>query len=150
MILAYHFFLVLSIVVGSLWRVYDAWDGYDIIVHFSSGVFISLIAYSIFTSNKNNKVGMVWLFVIVFATAMACGGIWEIWEFVTDKIFANNGQNWMGYAEQEALKDTMFDLICDFSGAILGSAIALILENRRIKNEKSDSHTQENTQKDSQ
>ena len=130
--IAYHTFLILSIIIGSLWRVYSMWASYDIIIHFSSGVLISLITYSLF-SRSQNKLSYIWLFVMLFSVALACGGLWEIWEFVTDGIFSNNGQDYSGYFERAALLDTMFDLICDASGAILGSAIAIFLEKKKEK-----------------
>ncbi len=130
-LISYHVFLVLAIVIGSLWRVYSYWEYYDVVIHFSSGVLISLITYSIFIANKNNKVGLVWLFIIIFSVAMMFGGVWEIWEFVTDAMFGNNGQNWQGFVGRGALMDTMYDLICDCCGGILGSTIAIFMEYRK-------------------
>lgn len=134
-IISYHVFLVLSIIIGSLWRVYAMWTYYDIIIHFSSGVLIALIAYSLFSRSKN-RLSSVWLFFLLFSVALACGGLWEIWEFVTDGIFSNNGQDYAGYFERAALFDTMFDLICDASGAILGSTIAIFLKKKEEKQKK--------------
>ena len=134
-VIAYQAFLILSIVVGSLWRVYSMWAYYDVIIHFLSGVLISLIAYSLFSQSKS-KLSYAWLFVLLFSIAVACGGLWEIWEFVTDGIFSNNSQVYAGYFERAALFDTMFDLICDASGAILGSTIALFLEKKSEKQKK--------------
>lgn len=132
-LITYQVFMVLSIIVGSLWRMYIIWTSYDIVIHFSSGVVISLIAYSLFTSSEKNHVNMFWLFVILVSIAMLCGGVWEIWEFATDGLLGNNGQEYIGFAGRDALKDTMFDLICDFTGGLLGSSVALILYNKKRK-----------------
>ncbi len=137
-VLTYQIFLILSIIVGSLWRVYWVWAPYDIIIHFASGVIISLMTYSFFTSNQNNKVSLFWLFVIVVAVALMCGGVWEIWEYVTDGLLGNNGQVWQGMVEREALTDTMQDLICDFVGGIIGGLVAVWLEVRKRKQIKGD------------
>ena len=59
---------------------------------------------------------------------MMCGGVWEIWEFVTDGILGNNGQVWQGLSGRAALMDTMTDIICDCCGGIVGAVVAVILE----------------------
>ena len=45
--------------------------------------------------------------MVVFSLlfAIACAGVWEIWEFSTDQIFGFTAQN-------NSLHDTMWDIIC--------------------------------------
>lgn len=133
-LVVYHLFLIISIIIGSLWRLYLYWKDYDIVVHFLSGVLISFIAYSIFVSSSKNKTSKIWLFVITLSIVMLCGGVWEIWEFSTDILLDNDGQETKNLYEREAVKDTMFDLICDFSGGVLGSCVVLFLTRKNQKN----------------
>lgn len=133
-ILTYQIFLVFSILIGSLWRIYDKWGPYDKIVHSISGVMIALFAYSFLKNSKNVKLNGFWMFVITFSIAMMCGGVWEIWEYVTDGIMGNNAQEYQNMWERMALLDTMTDLICDFCGGIVGATVAIFLEKGKNKN----------------
>ncbi len=142
--ISYQVFLICSMIVGSLWRVYGMWEPYDNVVHTSSGVLIALIAYWFFANGKKNSCSLFWIFVITFSVAMMCGGVWEIWEFVTDGIFGNNGQVWQGLSGRAALMDTMTDIICDCCGGIAGAVAAVILEWKSRK--KKESQTNENVQ----
>ena len=118
-----------------LWGMYGIFEHYDTIIHALSGVIIALIAYSLFENSKSSKsVSIGWMFVVIFSITMACGGLWEIWEFVTDLLMDGNSQRFMGFSGQAALMDTMIDIICDFSGGILGSIVAVILYKRKVKN----------------
>lgn len=148
-IISYQIFLVLSIVVGSLWKVYSMWDPYDNIVHTASGVMIALIGYWFLCNNKKNSVSLFWVFFISFSIAMMCGGVWEIWEYVTDGIIGNNAQVWQGLVGREALADTMTDIICDFCGGIVGGVCAVFLEwKSRKSTATSVSAVQENKSED--
>lgn len=130
-LISYQVFLILSLLAGSLWRVYGMWSPFDQIIHFASGVLIALIAYAFFSDSKKSKLSLAWLFVLTFSISMMCGGLWEIWEFVTDGLFGNNAQIYDGFVGRAALFDTMYDIICDFGGAILGGIAAVFIEWRR-------------------
>lgn len=131
--ICYQAFMILSIIVGSIWGIYDLIAYYDIFIHTLSGVLIAIIAYSLITSSKNIKLGAFWMFVVVFAITMACGGLWEIWEFVTDILMNGNSQRVVGFVERAAVMDTMIDLICDMTGGILGGSICVISYNKKLK-----------------
>jgi len=131
--ISYQIFILLSIVVGSLWRVYDLGIYFDKILHFSSGILFALIAYDLFRNNRKNQITLFWLFVLVFSFSLMCGAVWEIYEFSTDGIFGNNAQGWLGNVGRDALNDTMYDIICDFVGAIIGGVICILLERKNRK-----------------
>lgn len=132
--ISYQSFLFLSIIVGSLWGVYSKVSFYDTIVHILSGVLIAFIAYSLFdNSRKNNKLGLIWLFVLIFSVSMMCGGLWEIWEFLTDIILDGNSQCANGLVGRNAIMDTMIDILCDFGGGIVGASIVVFVESKKCK-----------------
>lgn len=132
--ISYQSFLFLSIIVGSLWGVYSKVSFYDTIVHILSGVLIAFIAYSLFdNSRKNNKLGLIWLFVLIFSVSMMCGGLWEIWEFLTDIILDGNSQCVNGLVGRNAIMDTMIDILCDFGGGIVGASIVVFVESKKCK-----------------
>lgn len=147
-LICYEVFLVLSLLVGSLWHVYNLFGAFDIIVHFASGVLIALIAYMFFSNSKKNKVGLVWLFLIVFSVSMMCGGVWEIWEFVTDAILKNDSQITGGLVGRAAIMDTMTDIICDFAGGIVGGVVVVLMEiSNRKKTKEIENQNKENDEK---
>ena len=129
----YQVFLVFSILIGSLWEVYNHLAFYDIILHSLCGVVIAVIAYSLYMQSKTNKLGSVWLFILMFSISLACGGLWEIWEFLTDIIMNGNSQRTMGFVGQDAILDTMLDIVCDCCGAIIGAVLVVVFERRRKK-----------------
>ena len=120
--------------VGSLWQVYKLWTPFDKIIHFGSGVMIALFAYALFKESKNNKISLFWLFMLTFSIAMMCGGVWEIWEFTTDILFHNDAQITEDLIGRMAIMDTMYDIICDFVGGLIGATIAVLLECKKRKN----------------
>lgn len=132
-IITYQIFLILSLLVGSLWQVYKLWTPFDKIVHFGSGVMIALFAYALFKESKNNKISLFWLFMLAFSIAMMCGGVWEIWEFTTDILFHNDAQITEDLIGRMAIMDTMYDIICDFVGGLIGATIAVLLECKKRK-----------------
>ena len=132
-ITSYQIFLILSLLVGSLWRLYKMWDPFDKIVHFGSGVMIALLAYALFKESKNNKISLFWLFMLTFSVVMMCGGVWEIWEFTTDILFHNDAQVTEDLIGRMAIMDTMYDIICDFVGGLIGATIVVLLEWKKRK-----------------
>ncbi len=74
--------------------------------------------------------------MIVFSFSMMCGGIWEIYEYVTDGLLGNNAQVFEGFVGRDAIRDTMLDLVCDFAGAVAGGVLAVFLEKKKAKQAK--------------
>lgn len=126
--ISYQVFLLLAMIVGSLWQVYGLWQPFDKVIHCASGVLIALIAYDLFKNSKRQDISLVWIFILTFSVSMMCGGVWEIWEFVTDGLFGNNAQITAGLVGREAVMDTMLDIVCDFAGGIVGGVVATVLE----------------------
>lgn len=135
-VIFYEIFMFLSIVVGSVWQVYEISNIFDKVVHFTSGIFLALLFYNVIYnkfSKQNKKLNSVWLFIFVFSFAMMIGGIWEIYEFVVDELFNQNMQRWSGFVGRNVLSDTMLDMIVDFVGAIIGGFISVIIEQNHNK-----------------
>ena len=133
-ILCYQIFLFLSIVIGSIWKLYNIFDFYDIIMHFTSGVLIVIIAYSMLLNSKNISANLFWTMLICFSIAMMAGAVWEIWEFSCDGILGYNAQHTLGMSGREAIMDTMIDLVSDFAGAIVASIGIAIVKHKANKN----------------
>lgn len=126
--IAFDIFLLLSLVVGSQWEGYSVIPSLDKIVHFGSGILFALAGYVFFKHSKVNRANLFWLFFLTFSVAMMCGGVWEIYEFVSDGILNNNAQGAVDMIGRAAIMDTMWDLTADFFGAIVGGIAVVLME----------------------
>ena len=130
----YQSFLVLSLILGSMWDFYTFIPYYDSTLHTLSGVLIAFIVYTLFKNTKNNNnLGLVWLFVLIFSTCLAGGTLWEIFEFVSDLITNGNMQKCLNLVGRAAIKNTMIDLICDTAGGLVATIIIILLERKNRK-----------------
>ena len=101
-------FVFIDLYLGSSFDFYDIVNHYDDIIHFLSGILVTLFGYDLFKMlnpknldiYKNRKLTIS--FVFFFNLAMA--GLWEIFEFLIDQLFLTNMQ--IG-----CLNDTMIDMI---------------------------------------
>lgn len=133
LVIAYELFVVLALIVGSLWGVYKLNGVYDKIVHLASGVILAMLGCNLFTEAKGNKLTLVWTFIFALSFSMMLGGFWEICEFSFDTFLGENTQRWMGFEGRDVLKDTMSDIICDFSGGIIGGIAAVFFAKNERK-----------------
>lgn len=128
-----HFFCgeILGFFVKIKW-----WDS---LLHTFSGMIIALLSFSLINllnKNANNfKLSIGFMALFAFSMAIAIGVIWEIIEFSVDSWFGTNMQrayistmNGRGAPlfGQEALADTMKDLILDSIGAGVVCIICII------------------------
>lgn len=122
-------FIILSMYFGNVLNFYTYIKNYDKVLHFLSGIIISLlsiIVYCYFTQEDIENINKRFLmfFSIIFITSLA--GLWEIWEFSTDRIFGLQ-------AQCNSLIDTMLDMIAGTIGGII-SLILIYMYGIRKKN----------------
>ena len=72
------------------------------------------------------KAPPVALAVLSFCFAVSIGAVWEIFEFSMDQFFGMNMQ-------KSGLMDTMWDLIMDFIGALIGAGTGYAYLKGRAK-----------------
>lgn len=121
-------FIIISMYMGNVLNFYTYVSSYDKILHLTSGVIkgiIGVIIYAYFTKGEFNKINPMFMvfFSIMFTIALA--GVWEMWEFSTDKLFGLQSQ-------RNSLIDTMTDIIC----GTIGGLISLIPIYRFAKGKK--------------
>lgn len=123
-------FSFLSIYLANIWGFYSL-PSYDKVLHLISGVILALLGFIIYISFAKDNIDifikniMVVIFPTVFAIASA--GMWEIWEFTTDKLFGL-------YAQNNNLVDTMLDIICgSIGGLFVMLFIYLWYKGKKIK-----------------
>lgn len=124
------FFIFISMYLANVFNFY-AFKNYDKFLHLLSGIILAIVGLIIYMylSNYSLNNGMKKATVIIFPMifAIACAGVWEIWEFTTDQIFGLT-------AQCNDLHDTMWDIICGtVGGAISCFFIGLYLKGMNIK-----------------
>lgn len=109
------FFIFISMYLANVFNFY-AFKNYDKFLHLLSGIILAIVGLIIYMYLSNNSLnnGMKKSTVIIFPMifAIACAGVWEIWEFATDQIFGFTAQ-W------NDLHDTMWDIICGTCGGAI-------------------------------
>lgn len=112
----YYVFLLLSIVIGSIFKFYYKIWWFDLFTHFISGIVTSIVAFILLEKNKLVNKKYRWfgfLFIVIFSVCVAV--IWEYLEFFSDKLFDSDSQ----WVFQTGVDDTMTDmLIATFAGII--------------------------------
>ena len=109
--------------VGEALGAYDAIPWFDNVVHFSLPFFLAPTLYIALAradvvpdpKDETTTRHYVGIFVVSFALGVAIGGLWEIWEWVSDHNF--------GSSLQLGLDDTVGDLVADTAGSLCGAAL---------------------------
>lgn len=133
MYVLYFAFLYCAVYLGEVRNFYYAVPHWDTILHGFSGAMLGALGFvlvNLLNDAPNVKMSLSPGFVAFFAFcfALACGAMWEIYEYVMDGLLSMNMQHFaqedgtplMGRA---ALLDTMKDLIVDALGALTMTAI---------------------------
>ena len=110
-------FSICTLVMGEVFDFYETFWWWDVALHTGSammfGVFGVILIMLIF-DNASIKASPLMVAFLAMCFAIAVGAIWEIFEFAMDQLFGLNMQ-------KSGLVDTMWDLIVDTLGAIVGA-----------------------------
>ncbi len=130
----FYLFLFLSIYLGSFLDLYHILWWWDILIHALAGLLLGFLA--MFLVNHLAKKGAnspVYIFLFVFCFSLSLTALWEIFEFMIDELFGMDMQRASDLVGQNALFDTMFDIISGTVGAII-SALCCALLTYKDKN----------------
>jgi hypothetical protein len=108
---------------GEALGAYDAIPWFDVVAHFSLPFFLAPTLYIALAradvvpdpKDQTERRHYVGIFVVTLALGVALGGLWEIWEWVSDHA--------LGSHLQLGLDDTVGDLVADTSGALCGALL---------------------------
>jgi hypothetical protein len=108
---------------GEALGAYDAIPWFDVVAHFSLPFFLAPTLYIALAradvvpdpKDETELRHYVGIFVVTFALGVALGGVWEIWEWVSDHT--------LGSSLQLGLDDTVGDLVADTSGSLCGAVL---------------------------
>jgi hypothetical protein len=122
-------FIFMAMFLAEILNFYKMIPIYDKILHSVSGAmlfFVGKAFYNYLEDSKkstNNNSQIMILFSMFFAIAIA--GCWEIFEFSMDRI--------MGFhLQRDSLFDTMQDIICGTSVAILTALLVFLLNLKKV------------------
>ncbi|MGH7021395.1 MAG: hypothetical protein ACREEY_16065 [Brevundimonas sp.] len=110
-------FLCATLLLGEVGDFYERYWWWDVVLHGGSAVAFGLVGSLLMLMLvKGNRLTAAPFTVAFFAFCFAVmiGAVWEIWEFTLDQLFGLNTQ-------KSGLVDTMWDLIVDTAGAIIGA-----------------------------
>lgn len=119
----YLVFVFISHFLGSIVDFYHTFENYDKLMHFLSGILISIIAiYIMSLLNGYDKKRIVLNIIFMLGFTMLIASFWEMFEFINDNIFGKDAQNVL----TTGVDDTMLDMIVAFIGSILVSILYTI------------------------
>jgi len=141
MLVAFAIFLFCGVYLGEVHYFYFRVPHWDTLLHTFSGFALGAVGLSILgILNKSESVHLslspAFIAVFAFCFAVAIGVVWEIYEFTVDTVAGLNMQKYMlesgeMLSGQEALMDTMKDLIVDSVGALAISIIGYVQMRRK-------------------
>lgn len=135
-IIAYYVFVFMSQIWGSAYHGYNRVPFLDSVCHGFSAILIAVFFAYISNEFLTGKPIFYQVVYLVGATVLV-GVLWEIVEFCGDSWFGMNNQVYRGdnglLIGQEALKDTMEDLICDLCGGVVGTISYVLCDRFRVK-----------------
>lgn len=129
-------FIFVAQCLGTVLGFYGRFLWWDTMLHTISGIIFFFLGEAIIKQMNNEKVKgeLNNIIIIAFAVcfSLSTGVIWEIFEFFVDSLLGQNMQVAKGLIGQEAVMDTMIDLISVTVGTIFISIVE-ILKNRKSK-----------------
>lgn len=145
-------FTLLAMFFGEILGFYSRFEWWDSMLHLSSGIMFGMVGYMLFVSlNRDSgirrKLNPMSVMLFCFCFSIACGAMWEIFEFAGDSLLGMNMQRWKNtYTAEEwasmqnvtnfsnpGLVDTMKDIINDTIGTLASLVIILPMIKRDNK-----------------
>lgn len=116
-------YLFFACVCGNMFYFYRLFPGYDKIMHSIFGYIGCIIGFYIVCGLSDyEKSRPLFVGIVCFAVSMACGAMWEIFEFSADVFLGQTSQGFPLIINGDNVvdvTDTMLDLVCNFGGACL-------------------------------
>lgn len=140
--LADMLFAVFGTYIGNRFDLYHTFFAYDIMLHFISGILISLTLYEVFfPSSYRNSIPLVARVSLSMIIGLAGAGFWELCEYFLDiftgldvqrnlvEDFELIGRSW----QNSGIKDSMNDMFNGTLGSIIAGVVIFFRERRKMK-----------------
>ena len=135
-------FAVFGTYIGNRFDLYHTFFAYDIMLHFISGILISLTLYEVFfPTSYRNSIPLAARISLSMIIGLAGAGFWELCEYFLDiftgldvqrnitEDFELIGKEW----QNSGLKDSMNDMFNGTLGSIMAGAVIFFRERRKMK-----------------
>ncbi len=119
--IAIEIYLIFAGLIGSVLNVYYLVSWYDIVIHILMGYIVAICGIFVISRLGNyNKMNIFLVAIFCVCFSLAIEVIWEIFEWGADNLFNQTmqGEKLPSY-NQPLVWDTMIDLVCNTSGAII-------------------------------
>ncbi|ATG47194.1 hypothetical protein CEW89_06190 [Celeribacter ethanolicus] len=119
-------FLFATLFLGEVDDFYYRYWWWDVVLHGGSALGFGLVGFvAIFMLFQGDRYAAPpWAMgLFAFSFAMSIGALWEIFEYSMDQMFGTNMQ-------KSGLQDTMWDLIVDAGGGLIGALSGVIYLKR--------------------
>ena len=119
LLIIYLAFITIGAFCGSCLNLTKTIHGFDKVQHFTWGYISCFIGVFYLCKTKEiNVVKIATVVVIFLSVSLATAGLWEVMEFLGDKLFGQTaqGQPINGIV---SVNDAMFDIICHSFGSVL-------------------------------
>lgn len=130
-------FLILSILFGTLMKVYDKVPWWDTMLHGVSGILLVISSLMVLAmmkeKNKNIKYSVGLVVSYAFFFSMTAGVIWELLEFTADNFFGMNAQRAKGV--EYGVLDTMQDIIANTVGTTIACIVLFSVLTKKSSEE---------------
>lgn len=140
-----------ALVLGDALNFYGRYPWWDSLLHFNSGIILSVVAFWLIHLIMAEKSKYIYLnkyflslFIIMFS--LGAGAFWEICEYTYDDIFHTNSQQYMETTDgtlvgsndvplkgHDALTDTMKDLILDLGGSLIVATYEFVRHDKTVE-----------------
>lgn len=127
--ICYITYVFLAHFLGSVINLYHQFYWYDNLMHFLSGIVVSLFSLELLIKlKKYDSNQMIFNTIFILAMGFMVSGLWEYFEFISDHLFHQDAQN----ALTTGVNDTMIDMIL----ATLGNCLFLItFKQKKIRDQ---------------
>jgi hypothetical protein len=128
--LALLWLLVTDMTLGNSLGLYRTVSWYDKALHLGSSVLIGAIGFlAVYVLHRTYRTRFhPWLFgIAVLLVTLGVGALWEIAEYVVDEAFGRASQTSPG---MNRIDDTMFDLVLDGIGGVVGAVVGTLYMQR--------------------
>lgn len=115
--------LVADMTLGRLAGLYDTSAWFDKALHLGNSVLLGMLGFlAVYVLHFTGRfpAGRIVTGAIIVVLTLGIGAFWEILEYLSDALFAKGAQ---GSPVQAPLDDTMWDLILDGFGGLIGGVL---------------------------
>lgn len=125
-------FIIATLFLGSYSGYYEAIWWWDDLLHFSSGMILSVVGYiTIFIFNRDEKLlrrlNGVFMGVFTFTFAVSLGVFWELFEYMMDTNFNTS-------MLRTGIDDTMLDFVMNIAGSAVTAVVLVYYAKKRYLN----------------